>query len=269
MPYDDLAIAVGAGIVFTSLTFVFITVLFVRYRRDQMKHEKAMSEMKQTYEQSLLETQLDIQEKTFANISEEIHDNIGQILSLAKLTLNTVGQSLPPPAEKKIIASKDLVAKAIHDLRNLSKSLNTDLIKEIGLYEIIQREILVLSKTGRYEINFTVDGEPDRFDKQKELVIFRIFQELTNNIIKHANASTINVSLKFSAHKFVLEVSDDGSGFDVSQLQNEGGQFGLGLRNMHKRAAAISANLTVSSAATKGTSVSIDLDLSNALQPKR
>jgi two-component system, NarL family, sensor kinase len=255
--YNDLVVGISAGILLMSFTFTFITVLYIRYRRDQMKSEKAMAEMRQTYEQTLLQTQLEIQEQTFDNISQEIHDNIGQVLTLAKLNLNTVGPNIPEPTSKKIQTTKELVSQAIHDLRNLSKSLNTDLIKEIGLCEIIQREILLVSKSGQFETNFTLDGEPYRFDRQKELIVFRIFQELVNNIIKHANAKTINIQLQYQPQGFTLFISDDGDGFDTTQLQNNEQNFGLGLRNMHNRASLIGGSFKVNSAPGQGSTVQL------------
>lgn len=253
---------VAAGIFL--LLIVFIIIFIVIYFKKQLEYLKERQRVKYEFQQTLLQTQLEIQEQTFENISQEIHDNIGQILTLAKLNLNTVEPTPSDPTNKKIQNTKELVAKAIHDLRNLSKSLNTDLIKEIGLCEIIQREILVVSKTGQFETNFTLNGEPFRFDKQKELIIFRIFQELVNNIIKHANAKTINIQLQYQPQTFSLTISDDGNGFDTSELQNNEQNFGLGLRNMHNRANLIGGTFQVTSAPGKGAMVQLQVPASAA-----
>ena len=256
---DFSSVIIFFCIVFLILgAFIILFMLLYRYRQNKMIKERQLLEA--MYKQTLLQTQLEIQEQTFQNISQEIHDNIGQVLTLAKLNLNTIDPNIPNPTNEKVIRSKELVSKAISDLRNLSKSLNTDLIKELGLYEIVQRELIMVSKSGQFQANFSGEGEPYRFDKQKELIIFRIFQELLHNIIKHSKANTINVELSYSAGLFNLKVYDDGLGFDTQRLSTEQ-SFGLGLRNMQNRAALIGASLNLTSMPGKGTTVCLTLPI--------
>ena len=214
------------------------------------------------FQQELLKTKIEIQNQTFQNISQEIHDNIGQVLSLVKLNLHTADFNDLPATMEKINCSKVLVGKAIVDLRDLSKSLSTELIKEVGLNRTIQQELTLMSKTGQYKTILNQHGKPFRFDKQKELIMFRIFQELINNIISHSGAKTVNVRLFYEAELFNLTVSDDGEGFDDALLVNEE-KFGLGIRNMQTRAELIGATFQMNSAPGKGTTVSIELPLYN------
>lgn len=214
------------------------------------------------FQQELLKSKIEIQNQTFQNISQEIHDNIGQVLSLVKLNLHTADFKDVPATMEKIKCSKELVGKAITDLRDLSKSLSAEMIKEIGLHKTIQREMALMSKTGQYEAVFKEHGQPFRFDKQKELILFRIFQEVVNNIINHARAKTVIVRLFYESRLFNLTVSDDGDGFDDRQLHSED-DFGLGIRNMQTRAALIGASFQLTSTRGKGTTVSIRLPLDN------
>lgn len=256
---DFSSVIIFFCIVFVILgAFIILFMLLYRYRHNKMIKERQLLEA--MYKQTLLQTQLEIQEQTFQNISQEIHDNIGQVLTLAKLNLNTVGTDIPEPAGEKVLRSKELVSKAISDLRDLSKSLNTDMVKELGLYEIVQRELIMVSRSGQFQANFTADGDPQRFDKQKELIIFRIFQELLHNIIKHSNAKTINVQLVYTTGQFGLTVYDDGKGFDTASLSTEQ-SFGLGLRNMQNRATLIGATLQLHSVPGQGTTAYIELPL--------
>lgn len=162
------------------------------------------------FQQELLKSKIEIQNQTFQTISQEIHDNIGQVLSLVKINLYTADFADLPATREKIKCSTALVSKAIVDLRDLSKSLSAEIIKEIGLHKTIQREIALMSKSSQYEIVFEHQGQPFRFDKQKELILFRIFQELINNIIHHAGAKTVIVRLFYEPGLFNLTVSDDG-----------------------------------------------------------
>lgn len=250
---------VGASMaLFLSAT---LFIFFISYQRRKLRYFKEKQQLRTDFSQELLRAQLEIQEQTFQNISQEIHDNIGQMLSLAKLNLNTTDVKKPDLAEEKIQRSRDLVSKAISDLRDLSKSLNPDIIIKIGLSEAMQRELLLAAKTGQFDVNLSLNGELFRFDPHKELIVFRIFQEILNNIIKHSKAKTVNVKLDFYEKHFSLLVEDDGEGFDVERTEGDEGYLGLGLRNMRTRAMLIGAEFALTSQLQKGTSISIHLDL--------
>jgi signal transduction histidine kinase len=244
--------------IFLLLAILFILLIVISLRRRQrMLKEKDMLRMQ--YEKEILRTQLEIQEQTLKNISQEIHDNIGQALTLAKLNLNTM-----PPAgieiQEKIITTKELISKAIVDLRDLSRSLNTDYVADMGLQKALEYELVLISKSSAITTKLLTEGEPFRMDKQKELILFRILQELLNNTIKHAGATTINAKIIYSSKELELSVADNGKGFTIPDTQNENQPAsGLGLRNMHNRAKLIGATFSMNSIPGKGTEVKIVL----------
>ena len=215
--------------------------------------------MQEGFSLTLLQTQLEIQEQTLKNISQEIHDNIGQALSLAKLNLNTMPSTNDEVLQQKIQNSKELVSKAIVDLRDLSRSLDTDYVQEMGLQRAIEYELEMIKKTGTVETSMIIEGAMFRLEKQKELILFRIVQETFNNILKHAGAKTINVYINYGT-AFTLVIKDDGKGVNLDPL-NEGKNknFGLGIRNMHSRAKLIGAEFNMKSVIGKGTEVEIVL----------
>ena len=246
------------AIIFLLLALLFIIfIVFSIQRRRKMILEK--KQMEYQYQQTLLQTQLEIQEQTLKNISQEIHDNIGQALSLAKLNLNTMPPTNDEALQQKILNSKELVSKAITDLRDLSRSLDTDYVQEMGLQRAIEYELEMIKKTGTIETSMIVEGSMFRLEKQKELILFRIVQETFNNILKHASAKTINVNINYG-DAFTLVIKDDGKGVNLDPL-NEGknNNFGLGIRNMHSRAKLIGAEFNMNSVIGKGTEVEIVL----------
>ena len=246
------------AIIFLLLALLFIIfIVFSIQRRRKMILEK--KQMEYQYQQTLLQTQLEIQEQTLKNISQEIHDNIGQALSLAKLNLNTMPPTNDEALQQKILNSKELVSKAITDLRDLSRSLDTDYVQEMGLQRAIEYELEMIKKTGTVETSMIVEGAMFRLEKQKELILFRIVQETFNNILKHASAKTINVNINYG-DAFTLVIKDDGKGVNLDPL-NEGknNNFGLGIRNMHSRAKLIGAEFNMNSVIGKGTEVEIVL----------
>jgi len=225
-----------------SILILLCTIAFFLIKSEKQK-------FRYIHRQRQLQTEIEIQEQTFQTISQEIHDNIGQLLSLAKLNLNTADI-----ANAKIQQSKELISESIVALRDLSKSLNAELIKEIGLSRSIQRELLILSRAGQYNTSVMEKGKPYRLDNQKELVLFRIFQETLNNVIKHSSATSVTVQLNYSPECFELVISDDGIGFTTNKPVD-----GIGLRNMQNRAHIIGARLEFNSAAGRGTVISLVL----------
>lgn len=217
--------------------------------------------MQSQFEQELLQTQLEIQEQTLKNISEEIHDNVGQVLSLAKLNLNTFEHN----PEKKLQSTKDLVSKAINDLRNLSRSLHGDKIAETGLQEAIRHELQILQNTGQYETNLQISGEPYKLEPQQEMVLFRIVQEALHNSVKHALGSRMEVALDYAPGRFSLTVRDDGTGFRENSLEVT--ETGIGLKSMKNRAAMIGAVLSILTGENKGTCIAVELAIST-LKPQ-
>jgi two-component system, NarL family, sensor kinase len=251
-------------LVFSSIilffAFIFSLIYFFNYyRKKQRKNFLEKEALTVKFNQELLNTRLEIQEQTMKNISQEIHDNIGQVLSLAKLNLATTDVSKTETAQAKVDASKNLVAKAIQDLRDLSKSLNTDYVKDMGLPRSIEYELEIIKKAGSFETSFELTGNVYKISSQKELILFRIVQELLNNIIKHARAKVISVTLSYEPHFFTMNVADDGDGFDMDDLQPA--KAGIGLKNMQNRAQLLGAEFAVTSSVGKGTAAKIKLPI--------
>ena len=239
-----------------------IIMLVLVHQKRQVQYFREKEQLKVKFEKEILETQLEIQEQTFKNISQEIHDNIGQVLSLVKLNINTMDCDKPKVLNEKISDSKHLISKAIQDLRDISKSLNTDYITEMGLARSVEYELEMIKRTGSYEIKFNTTGKPYRLDPQQELIFFRIVQEALHNIIRHAKATSIKVELLFEPQIFTLKISDNGVGFDSSQLAiNNYNGLGLGIRNMHNRASMINTDFKLMSNVEKGTTVILTLPL--------
>jgi signal transduction histidine kinase len=243
------------------LGVLMISFLFL-YRNRHRRLLREREQLKLSYERELLKSQLEIQEQTFRHISQEIHDNIGQTLSLAKLNLATMDPSQPAGLEQKITDSKKLVSQAIHDLRNLSHGLNTDYIADMGLSRAIEHELEMIRKSGRYDTLFETEGAPYLIDKQRELIIYRILQETLNNILKHAASQKIIIHLRYSPEELTLSITDNGKGFDLTPLNNDTSR-GLGIKNMHNRARLMGAGFQISSTLGAGTSVIVSVPLAS------
>jgi signal transduction histidine kinase len=135
-----------------------VTIIY-RYQQKQNKYYKEIEELKQKHENALLKAQLEMQEYTFQNISREIHDNIGQKLSLAKLYLNTICHSKPDSSESHVTNSVGIISEAINDLRDIARSMSSEIVLNNGLIKGIEFEVDQLLKSGIYEIDLSICGE--------------------------------------------------------------------------------------------------------------
>ncbi|MFN8242775.1 MAG: histidine kinase [Ferruginibacter sp.] len=249
MDEEKILILAIIGALVTIILCLAVLAFIVIFQRKKVQHFAEANRHKE----ELLRTQLEIQEQTLKTISEEIHDNVGQVLSLVKLNLGTVDN----PEDPKIRDTKALVSKAINDLRNLSRSMHSDIIAESGLQVSLQNELAIIENTRQFLTGLQVNGIPYRLDKQKEMVIFRIAQEALHNAIKYSKAKNICVDIHYSPAAFSLLVKDDGVGFGG----NTGS--GIGFKSMQNRARIIGAELLVESSPGNGTEVKLLLPLVN------
>ncbi|MBA2248931.1 MAG: sensor histidine kinase, partial [Chitinophagaceae bacterium] len=203
---------------------------------------KNIENIKFESEKNILSTQIEIQEQTLENISSEIHDNIGQKLSLIKLHLNMLSADHTSDDNKKLDCSKELISSVITDLRDLSQSLGSNQVTANGIVKAIEFEIAQLRKSGRYTIVFTINGEQVFLDNKKELLLFRIIQEALNNIIKHADADTIELMLNFENDQLEMQIKDNGVGYRNDPVHN-----GAGIRNMQKRVQSLGGRFEIES----------------------
>lgn len=234
-----------------------IVIYYRQYSKKKREYFMEKELLQTQFQQALLQTQIEIQEQTLKTISQEIHDNIGQILSLAKLNLNTFEEVENDRNKSKIDQTKQLVSKAINDLRDLSRSLHGDRITELGLQDSVQNELAILQNTGQFKTHLKIEGEPYKLEPQKEMVLFRIVQEALHNAVKHSKANDLSVNMKFDAASFKLSVSDNGAGFDAALL--EATDKGIGLKSMKDRATLIGARFSIQSTTGTGTVVFIEL----------
>lgn len=251
-------ILIVASIVLLLLVFFIINFILI-YQKRQRANFNEKIQMQSKFQNELLQTQIEIQSQTLQTISQEIHDNVGQVLSLARLNLATIEVPDDTPNQTKINDTKQLVSKAINDLRDLSRSLYGNKLAELGIAEAVDNELKILQNSGQFKTSFKKVGEAFKLEPQKEMVIYRMLQESMNNAIKHSKAQNINVSMNYEPGLFRLCITDDGIGFDISNLPETG--LGMGLKSMQSRAALIGAEFNIQSSKNIGTSINIKLPI--------
>jgi signal transduction histidine kinase len=217
-----------------------------------------MTTLQQQFEQELIQTQIEVQETTRKHLASELHDNIGQLLSLTNVTLASINITDTEKAEQKITDTQNLVTKSIQELRQLSKIIHGEQIIRQGLIQTIEQEIAWLQRNGVYTITFNnTISHIETSNADKDLFLYRLLQESLNNIIKHSGADTINISLLYNNQSLQLVIEDNGNGFNVAEKIKE--QSGMGLVNMQKRINLLKGNMQINSAENKGTTISFNI----------
>ncbi|HVM88218.1 MAG TPA: ATP-binding protein [Puia sp.] len=237
----------------TGMAAFIAWILFI-YQKKQNAFQAQLETIRDNNEKEMLRTQLEMQEQTFQYISQEIHDNVGQFISLAKLHLNTINLDDKKSSAEQIEHSTEMLGKALDDLRDLSKSLSSEMIKNTGLVRAIELQVSQLKKAGIHQVSFDMEGTYSYMDEQKEIILFRIMQEAVNNTIRHARADSIKVSLLCTPEYLALKISDNGRGFNLNKLTGNGN----GISNMKKRAKLIEGTLDIESGES-GTVVTIKI----------
>jgi signal transduction histidine kinase len=255
----------------TSLTIIISTLLVLSfsaaivyflflYQRKKFRHQQELVEIREAFNHVLLQSKLAIQEQTLNHISKELHANFSHLVSLININLAEILPQTPPEQRENIIETKSLAKQLMAELKALSANLNTDHIIHIGFVQALQNELNRLAKTGRYDVSITKAGEEYRMQPEHEIILFRLCQEVLNNVVKYAKASRVTSSLSFAADNFVLTIADNGAGFDVEEAMRQSGEKqSTGMLNMKKRASLINADLHIASNNDDGTIVTINI----------
>jgi len=253
---EEIFYSVIAGVILMIFVGLIFILSIIRYQNRLYKHDQETLQLQKEFSQTLLQSQLEIQEQTLQQISRELHDNFGHIASLIKINLNTLKLDNPEKAAAKIEDTKELTRQLITDIKSLSLSLNGDRIAKTGLVAALQTEVERLDKTGLFTASFVHTGSMPAIENDKATIIFRMAQEVLNNMAKYSEANNITVGLNIHDNLFILAFNDDGKGFNVAEQLENGGS---GLTNLQKRAALINANLTIQSAPGEGTNITIEM----------
>ena len=246
-------LAVIFVLLFFAVLFIFM-LSYIYYRRRQNTLEKKA--MQDHFDQQLMQTRLEIQEQTFRYLSEEIHDHVGQLLSLAKIQLSSFKEHEPIDFPLLKDASGN-VARALQDLRALAKGLHAGHIRHFSIRQAVDEEVQRIRKAGGLIISVTSEGTERQIKEEKQLILFRIIQECLQNCLKHAAASNINIGFSWYDHQLRVRVRDDGQGFDPDTAPTLAG--GIGLENIRNRAQLTGGSSSILSKPGEGTTVTVQI----------
>lgn len=197
------------------------------------------------------------EERERNRLASDLHDHLGSLLSTIKLHFRQVEQNLEAQREKNVNqyeTAMGLLDKAVDEVRRISHDLVFRKIDESGLYTALKEHFDLLNQPGELEAIFDFSGGDQRLPLPLEVSVFRIVQELINNVLKHAQAKTLSLNIYKGDGYLNVLLEDDGIGFDPEMVKK-----GLGLDLIAKRVEGLRGNFNVDSRSGRGTIISIDL----------
>jgi len=252
---EVLIVLIACITLFLILAAIILYFLFM-YQRRRFQQQRQMAEMQLQFREQSLKAQLEIQEQTFHAISQEIHDNVGQVLSLAKVQINIMNES--ERMDKAMLEDvRDNIGKAMTDLRDLARSLSSERIRSCSIHETLMQEADRINKTGVIRAEVTVEGEVREIGAQKKLILFRIIQESIQNCIKHAEAEAVFIFIHYRADGVYVSIRDNGKGFDPAVALQNGN--GMGLGNIRTRVLLTGGTHTINSVVHEGTHITLTI----------
>lgn len=243
-------IALISYVIFFVLLVIVVFISFFmifQKRKNQLLIDKI--EQQQKFDGELIKTQQEIQEETLKHIGRELHDNVGQRLVLATMQMNVAKGIVKDEVKTKVDNAAVALKESLEEVRAISRSLNSDVIFNIGFEATVKNEVTRLNKSGLITSSLSVKGEKVDFENKKdEIILFRIIQEFFSNTLKYAEAEQLNVALNYEENSLEIKVEDDGIGFNIETAEKSSG-----LINMKKRAELLKADFDIVSKSEKGT----------------
>jgi two-component system, NarL family, sensor kinase len=251
----DLFFLIGIASVIFLIAPASLIAFVMLYNNRKKRHKQEKEWLKTNFENELLRSQIEVQEQTMQNFASNLHDSIGQVLSLLVITLSTIKPDQPGRIPDKVDSASQLAKRAIKELRQLSRVMYGQELIRMGLDEAIAFELDYLITAGLHTINFDNNYKSSAEQTDKDIILFRIFQELLNNTVRHAEATAIDVSIDNSSQLLKLTIKDNGKGFNEKDLPKE--KKGMGMFNIKKRVALIAGEIEIISSPGNGTEITI------------
>ena len=247
---QDIVLAIVCSTLLILLLVAVVIIVFFISGRQKLKQEMEMEQAKLAFEKELRQVEAEVSEEVKAQFAQELHDNIGQLLTAIHIQIENQKLDQPELAEKYKpveIYLKDVTQQ----LRLLSRTMNGDYLNHIGLPAALQLEAERLDALNRFKVHLQSADRTSNLSKGQELIVFRIFQEIAQNALRHSEAKNFYIELNTAGTGFEMKIKDDGKGFDLEETLHS--QKASGLRNILKRAKMAGFECNMSTSKGRGT----------------
>jgi two-component system, NarL family, sensor kinase len=254
---SDFAIIFSIATVGMLVLAGSIILFVVFYQKKMIQEQFKRQQLELEYQQKMMEAALESQENERKRLAADLHDSIGAMLSTIRVGITTIAKQLPEP--QSLEEPKQMLDDTISSVRRISRDLMPSTLEKFGLVQAVKEMCERFQSTAQMPISCLEQGEVRSIDKKRELMIFRIVQELLNNALKHSRADSILVKMA-GTDLLLVSVEDDGVGFDV-EAQRLSTQYekGLGLFNIENRARLLGAKVDFEKERLKGSKITLTI----------
>ncbi len=247
----DIAFGIIISLLFISLVVLFCVILIKLYIQKIKKYNAVIYENEIAFQKTLTSSIVETQEQLLTSISQDLHDDAGQQLTVINFQLENLKLD-HPNCTNDLNPISESVGKLSQSLRQISHSLNNNWLIENGLLNAIQQEVNRIKKNKSLEVLLKMEDTNIKFKTDEQIVIFRIFQEVVNNALKYAKATRIVIDIT-STPKFKISIADNGVGFNIEKLSENTNS--IGIQNCINRAKIINYSFEISSKINNGTTI--------------
>ena len=222
--------------------------------RQKAKLEKQLADQKNLRFKAIIEAE----EKERIRIAKDLHDGIGQLLSTARVNVAALEGEVDKEDEIVVKNSLNVIDESIKEIRSISHNLMPIALVEYGLIKAIETLVLRINEANTIIVQFKHEGIENRIEQNTEISLYRIIQEVINNMLKHSKGEKINIELRKKEEKILLKIQDNGQGFDINKIEKSSG---IGWKNIYSRLLMINGNIDIKSSPELGTIINIDFNI--------
>lgn len=254
------------GIAVMMLLFGSFLYAFILNHKKKLQHQKHIQSLREQQQNSLIEAAVRSEEIERHRIAEALHDEVGAILSSTKLHLQGITHVNLTEKELQLFhRSKELLDEGIQKVRGISHNLHSNILKEFGLNEAIRHFVKKVVHSDMMQATTELDDQYVTLNPENDISIYRMVQELINNVLKHAKATRLHVASVYSVNEMVLTITHDGNGLSQHQFEKlRYNKDGLGLKNIQNRVILLKGKINFD-AAPDNNRITITLPLQTAV----
>ncbi|MCC6181448.1 MAG: sensor histidine kinase [Bacteroidia bacterium] len=244
------------------LLILLTTTGVVFYRKKQIEQQAKLNAEIARQKEIRTKAIIEAEEKERRRIAQDLHDGVGQLLSATKMNLSNLESKLKLESDEQKLALQNalsLMDDSVKEVRVVSHNMMPNTLIKLGLASAVREFITKLGNSPSLKVDLEIIGLDKRLDNQTETVLYRVIQEIVNNIIKHAKASQISMQLIKHDTELNIMIEDNGVGFDSTKINEFNG---IGLKGIQTRVEFLNGNVHFDSMVGRGTTVIIDVPLS-------
>jgi len=256
-----IPIVIGCTLLFVVLSFSLFLLVTLYIKREE-KHRTDNQRMLFEIEQRELNMSFKDREIALNEVSKEVHDNIGQLVNLIRMNLYPIEEYCTNSVQLELIKYvSELTDRVVAETKDISRSLNSDFIKKKGLYTVLEHDLDRINMSKNLRCSMQVEGQNNDslLTAETQLTIYRIAQEAINNVLQHAHAQTLHVTLRYEKDNFKMVIGDDGVGFNMEEVNDKGT---IGLNNMRQRAKLLNGYLDINTKPLYGSFITLSIQSS-------